>query len=160
VDSRFTNQRDENEPQHVSEYSVLNSAESVPSDNTIALPGIDVNGNLTFDPETKQVPAYVPSSSVRSHHFNPSELTTYQAIPTENEHHNGTFAPYESPLRMFKAYRFHPDYPSNIPGGYRSLTYSHQIDANKPLCQYEAAGGICNDNECQDQHFRSMGLTG
>ncbi|EON65610.1 hypothetical protein W97_04848 [Coniosporium apollinis CBS 100218] len=69
------------------------------------------------------------------------------------------FAPYESALKSFKAYRYHPHYSQDVSGGFRSLTYSHQINAEKPLCKYEAAGGVCNDQQCQDQHFRSMQLS-
>ncbi|KAF2124221.1 hypothetical protein P153DRAFT_426669 [Dothidotthia symphoricarpi CBS 119687] len=70
------------------------------------------------------------------------------------------FTPYESPLRMFKSYRYHPSYTQDVSGGFLSMTYSHQIDAETPLCQYESAGGSCNDAECPDQHFRGMGITG
>lgn len=70
------------------------------------------------------------------------------------------FTPYESPLRQFSAYRFHPDYTSNVAGGYRSTTYSHNIDPTKPVCIYEGSGGICNDPTCDSQHFRQMDLSG
>ena len=40
------------------------------------------------------------------------------------------------------------------------MTYSNNIDANNPLCQFEAAGGTCNDDQCQGQHFRAMSLSG
>ncbi|KAF2084856.1 hypothetical protein K490DRAFT_68268 [Saccharata proteae CBS 121410] len=67
--------------------------------------------------------------------------------------------PYESPLKIFKSYRFSPNFASEVPGGFRSLTYSHKIDPNKPLCTYEAAGGVCNDSSCEFQHFRDMTLS-
>lgn len=70
------------------------------------------------------------------------------------------FTPYESPLRMFKSYRYHPSYAQDITGGFLSWTFSHQIDPEKVLCQYESAGGSCNDPECPDQHFRDFGITG
>lgn len=68
------------------------------------------------------------------------------------------FVPYESPLRKFKSYRYHPEYSKDVSGGFRSMTYSHQIDPEKPICRFEAAGGTCNDDECDSQHFRGMGL--
>jgi hypothetical protein len=40
------------------------------------------------------------------------------------------------------------------------LTFSHQINPEKPLCQYESTGGVCNDPECPDQHFREVAITG
>ena len=70
------------------------------------------------------------------------------------------FTPYESPLRMFKSYRYHPSYAQDVQGGFLSLTFSHQINPEKPLCQYESTGGVCNDPECPDQHFREVAITG
>ena len=70
------------------------------------------------------------------------------------------FTTYESPLRSFKAYRFHPQYSIDVPGGFRSMTYSHCIDANKEICPFEAVGGHCNDAKCEYQHFAKMGVTG
>ncbi|GFF73770.1 hypothetical protein CNMCM6936_002084 [Aspergillus lentulus] len=69
------------------------------------------------------------------------------------------FTPYISPLRWFKAYRYHPRFTENVSGGFRSLTYSHNIDSEKYLCPYEATGGVCNDRSCDLQHFRDMTLS-
>ncbi|PVH92203.1 hypothetical protein DM02DRAFT_663169 [Periconia macrospinosa] len=70
------------------------------------------------------------------------------------------YVPYESPLRKFKSYRYHPGYAENVPGGYLSLTYSHQIDPNVPVCPTEAIGANCTDPACQNQHFRQMNISG
>jgi hypothetical protein len=78
----------------------------------------------------------------------------------EEEPEPAGFTPYESPLRMFKSYRYHPNYSQEVDGGFLSLTFSHQIDPEKPLCPFESAGGSCNDPECPNQHFRGMGITG
>ncbi|KAF9248169.1 hypothetical protein DTO013E5_5994 [Penicillium roqueforti] len=69
------------------------------------------------------------------------------------------FTPYTSPLRTFKAYRYHPHYAADVPSGYRSLTYSHNIDSMKYMCPYELAGGVCNDRSCEFQHLRDMTLS-
>ncbi|KLJ12059.1 hypothetical protein EMPG_12816 [Blastomyces silverae] len=69
------------------------------------------------------------------------------------------FTPYRSPLRLFKAYRYHPRFTEDVSGGYRSLTYSHNIDPHNYICPYEAAGGFCNDHSCEYQHFRDMTLS-
>ncbi|KAL4808718.1 hypothetical protein BDV18DRAFT_132983 [Aspergillus unguis] len=69
------------------------------------------------------------------------------------------FSPYSSPLKMFKAYRYHPNYNDNVPNGYRSLTYSHNIDPLKYLCPFETSGGVCNDRSCEHQHFRDIALS-
>ncbi|TGO37749.1 hypothetical protein BHYA_0090g00390 [Botrytis hyacinthi] len=68
------------------------------------------------------------------------------------------FTPYESPLRVFHAFRFHPEYKQQVTGGLKSITYTNKIDAKRELCRYELMGGICNDNTCEFQHFREMGL--
>lgn len=70
------------------------------------------------------------------------------------------FKPYQSLLKNFKGYRFHPDYSNEVQGGFRSLTYSHQIDPHKELCRYEVASGVCNDDSCEYQHFRDMAVSG
>jgi len=85
-------------------------------------------------------------------------LTTVQVNTASSASTN--FKPYESLLKNFKGYRYHPDYPHEVEGGYRSLTYSHQIDPNKELCRYEVASGVCNDSSCDYQHFRDMGVSG
>ncbi|KAK1092432.1 hypothetical protein LTR48_004357 [Friedmanniomyces endolithicus] len=69
------------------------------------------------------------------------------------------YRPYESVLAKFHDYRFHPDYLDSVAGGYKSLTYSHNIDPHTPWCPHEALGGQCNDRTCGNQHFRGMGVT-
>lgn len=66
------------------------------------------------------------------------------------------FSPYQSPLKYFRAYRYHPNYVENVGDSYRSLTYSHKIDPSRAVCPYEAAGGVCNDATCEFQHWREM----
>ncbi|KAH7377675.1 hypothetical protein BKA66DRAFT_443223 [Pyrenochaeta sp. MPI-SDFR-AT-0127] len=84
-----------------------------------------------------------------------------EAVPTADEEDEKIrFTPYESPLRMFKSYRYHPSYAQDVAGGFLSLTFSHQIDPERRLCQFESAGGSCNDAECPDQHFRDLNITG
>lgn len=78
--------------------------------------------------------------------------------PSSDSHSSSFFKPYESPLKVFHAFRFHPEYKQQIPGGLKSITYTNNIDAKKELCRYELMGGICNDNTCDFQHFREMGL--
>jgi hypothetical protein len=70
------------------------------------------------------------------------------------------FTPYESPLKMFRAYRYHPDFLKNVRHGYSSLTFINKTDPYRSLCEYEAGGGVCNDVSCQNQHFKDMVLSG
>jgi hypothetical protein len=66
----------------------------------------------------------------------------------------GWYKPYTSPLYRFKDFRFHPSFLSTIPGGHKSLTYTHNIDPVKQLCPFEM-NGRCNDKDCSFQHFKS-----
>jgi hypothetical protein len=66
---------------------------------------------------------------------------------------------YESPLTMFRSFRFSPRFKSTVRGGYHSLTYSHKIDPMRRMCLYELSGGSCNDDNCKSQHIRDCGLT-
>ncbi|CAG8513501.1 4962_t:CDS:2 [Ambispora gerdemannii] len=70
------------------------------------------------------------------------------------------FKTYESPLRQFRSYRFHPNYLEMVSDGYKSLTFSHNIEHQKPFCVFETfPGGVCNDEYCQSQHFRDITMT-
>ncbi|KAH8662207.1 hypothetical protein BX600DRAFT_513066 [Xylariales sp. PMI_506] len=67
---------------------------------------------------------------------------------------------YQSPLKYFHAYRFHPKFLENVPGGLKSMTYSSRIDSNRPLCPSFMEGVECpNGPECQLQHFDKMVLS-
>ncbi|GFP59386.1 protein red1 [Trichoderma asperellum] len=67
------------------------------------------------------------------------------------------FVPYESPLRYFHAYRFHPEYSQSISGGLRSLTYSNKIDVKQELCPDDLANQSCpRGSKCAYQHFENM----
>ncbi|POR38624.1 Protein red1 [Tolypocladium paradoxum] len=67
------------------------------------------------------------------------------------------FVPYETPLRYFRAYRFHPQFNQSVAGGLRSLTYSNKIDVQKEVCPDELAGQPCpRGSRCEYQHFENM----
>lgn len=68
---------------------------------------------------------------------------------------SSVFKPYESALRMFRDYRFHPEYEKTVAGGLKSLTYSHQMDPFKELCPYELAKQQCPE-KCEYQHFADI----
>ncbi|KAG0284700.1 Zinc finger C3H1 domain-containing protein [Linnemannia gamsii] len=104
----------------------------------------------------------------------PSDLAIYPIPQLPKETQEKTSAPppievqdlsldvasaYESPLIMFRSYRFSPRFKSTVRGGYHSLTFSHKIDPMKRMCLYELSGGSCNDDNCKSQHIRDCGLT-
>ncbi|KAF2469446.1 uncharacterized protein BDR25DRAFT_343794 [Lindgomyces ingoldianus] len=98
----------------------------------------------------------LPSLLLPDQRTSMAEATSTSDDPAEP----ARFVPYESALRMFKSYRYHPSYSQDVAGGFLSMTYSHQIDKDKPLCQFEAVGGTCNDPHCDGQHFRDMSISG
>ncbi|PQK15226.1 hypothetical protein BB8028_0005g07400 [Beauveria bassiana] len=68
-----------------------------------------------------------------------------------------SYLAYDSPLRYFRSYRFHPDFSKVVAGGLRSATYSNKIDPKLPLCPDELAGNVCpRGKNCHFQHFAEM----
>ena len=68
-----------------------------------------------------------------------------------------SFTDYESPLRYYHAFRFHPRYSESVAGGLKSLTYSNRIDPKREICPDELDGVDCpRGNACQFQHFSNM----
>lgn len=64
---------------------------------------------------------------------------------------------YQSPLRYFHAYKFHPKFLETVSGGLKSMTYSTKIDASRPICPSLIDGGQCpNGSACEFQHFDNM----
>ena len=76
---------------------------------------------------------------------------------------NGTssYHPYKSPLSSFQSFRYNEQFSKAPPAtGFRSLTYSNNIDPKVPLCPTELSGDVCVDAMCEEQHFRHLGLSG
>jgi hypothetical protein len=71
---------------------------------------------------------------------------------------NAHYVPYKTPLSSFRNYRFHSEFNDAVKSGYRSLTYSNNIDPARPLCQTELSGKTCEDPKCEEQHFAQLGL--
>ncbi|CAJ2504049.1 Uu.00g114430.m01.CDS01 [Anthostomella pinea] len=81
----------------------------------------------------------------------------------EDEQHSvlssGDLMNYQSPLGYFRAYRFHPQFFEEVPGGLKSMTYSSRIDPMRPVCPDILAGDQCpRGHQCQYQHFENMVL--
>ena len=72
-----------------------------------------------------------------------------------------TYHPYKSPLSSFQSFRYNEQFSKAPPkAGFRSLTYSNNIDPKVPLCPTELTGGVCENPHCEEQHFRHLGLSG
>lgn len=89
--------------------------------------------------------------------FSGSLLTQSKANTNASSSPTSSFVPYDSPLRYFRAYRFHPRYSDDVASGLKSLTYSSRIDPKKEMCPDELDGTECpRGDACQFQHFRSI----
>lgn len=62
------------------------------------------------------------------------------------------------PLLQFRSIRLLPQFSEFF--RFSSLTFSHKLNFDIPLCRYELQGGICNDDQCQSQHLKGITLTG
>lgn len=87
------------------------------------------------------------------------QLTSSQVHDESASKPGSSLMPYESPLRYFHAYRFHPEYRNAVTGGLKSLTYSNRINPEKELCPRELNGEQCPDN-CEFQHFGAISPPG
>jgi hypothetical protein len=105
-------------------------------------------------PATDAINTTVRQASPHRSHADSSQASASLSINSIN------FVPYTSPLKMFKAYRYHSNFRNDVPGGFKSLTYSNTIDPGLPLCPVEMAGDSCEDPDCIGQHMRNMGLAG
>ncbi|KAH7390304.1 hypothetical protein BKA64DRAFT_678928 [Cadophora sp. MPI-SDFR-AT-0126] len=127
-----------------------------------SLSEVDNGDSLDID-----MPEFEPAraaNDVEQGHSEENLPSTDGSLPPAVEAHqevvdkHNLFTPYESPLKQFRAYRFHPSFKQDVAGGLKSKTYSHKIDPMQELCRFETAGGICNDPTCDFQHFRDIDL--
>ncbi|KAL8844840.1 MAG: hypothetical protein Q9176_000940 [Flavoplaca citrina] len=97
-----------------------------------SFPPRDANQDLQAClPSSDALPAVIDQVNLERETSTQSAPEQAQLSPGNDKH--GHFVPYESPLQQFHAYRYHPDFVSTIGNGYRSLTYSHKIDASTPI---------------------------
>lgn len=61
---------------------------------------------------------------------------------------------------MFRDYRFHPQFTSDVQGGFKSLTYSNKLDPTEAMCPNELSSGTCQDKSCMHQHFHNTAING
>ncbi|GCB70448.1 hypothetical protein scyTo_0008580 [Scyliorhinus torazame] len=63
------------------------------------------------------------------------------------------FGPYNSPLLVFKSYRFSPYFRNKEKLLISSVSYSNMIEPKQCFCRFDLTG-TCNDDDCQWQHIR------
>ncbi|TID27063.1 protein red1 [Venturia nashicola] len=134
--------------------SIVESAVATPTETTQrSTPILDVG---VASPDSSNVPSVIADDLAPELRPTADAInTTASATPSTP---SASFVPYSSPLRMFKAYRYHSNFRNEVAGGFKSLTYSNTIDPGLPLCPIEMAGASCDDPNCAGQHMRDMGL--
>ncbi|KAI1827745.1 hypothetical protein F4861DRAFT_492402 [Xylaria intraflava] len=133
-----------------------------PADNSLTnYQGVDdimeeLNPNYTpADQITQELEHTV--NEVNSRFFEEPLLLTISQDNHGNLPSLGDLLSYKSPLSYFRAYRFHPKYFEDVPGGLKSMTFSAKIDPMRELCPQALAGETCpNGPNCEYQHFDSM----
>ncbi|VUC24665.1 unnamed protein product [Clonostachys rosea] len=123
-------------------------------------PAGDSSRETSDDEQQAILPTPLPKS------ISTGQVESTAASPREENHKeeresrpSSSFVPYDSSLRPFRAYRFHPQFNNSVPGGFRSLTYSNNIDVNLEVCPDQLAGHACSrGNLCPYQHFEAMQL--
>ncbi|KAK3693649.1 hypothetical protein B0T22DRAFT_46210 [Podospora appendiculata] len=120
--------------------------------------GDSLAGDGTLTRRQSSAPLLEQISSVAETREEVQEIETTAAREVDNvlvPRSDPEFKPYESPLRYFHAYRFHPNYREVVGGGLKSLTYSNKIDPLQPICPFELSGEQCPE-KCQFQHLKSV----
>uniref|UniRef100_A0A8H7NJZ7 C3H1-type domain-containing protein n=1 Tax=Bionectria ochroleuca TaxID=29856 RepID=A0A8H7NJZ7_BIOOC len=120
--------------------------------------------NSSHETSDNDQQAILPTPLTKS--ISTGQVESTAASPREENHQEklesrpgSSFVPYDSSLRPFRAYRFHPQFNNSVPGGFRSLTYSNKIDANLEVCPDQLAGQACSRGDmCPYQHFEAMQL--
>ncbi|ETI23362.1 hypothetical protein G647_05163 [Cladophialophora carrionii CBS 160.54] len=113
---------------------------------------INTRDDLESDAQLTEVDAIVKPAPRPSEAAEAVALLSGTTTPTVH------YVPYKTPFSSFKSYRFHSDFNETVKSGYRSLTYSNNIDHSRPLCPTELSGQTCNDQNCEEQHFSQLGL--
>ncbi|SPN99826.1 uncharacterized protein DNG_02678 [Cephalotrichum gorgonifer] len=69
-----------------------------------------------------------------------------------------SFVPYESMLKGFRSYRFHPRFHKDVKGGLRSPTYSNNINPKVPFCLGFLLGACAKGASCKYQHVDAVNI--
>ncbi|KAF1951312.1 hypothetical protein CC80DRAFT_209527 [Byssothecium circinans] len=138
---------------------ISSSDESDDTESSVSSDGKDVQGNAS-NGGAEKITHITDDLAPELQADAGSSMTQDQNELIQAETDPWAFVPYESPLRSFKSYRYHPSYMQEVSGGFMSMTYSHQIDDKQMLCPTEGAGDTCSDPQCEYQHFHNMNLNG
>lgn len=156
---------------NVDALEVMRRDEDAAAAETAGQPPNDISAGVQVLPATEEIVDSSPHDPEKQLTMASSpEAATHDSLPVsqleplsnnpEGVHVVPHFVPYSSPLSNMKQFRFNPQFNDIVKDGYRSLTYSHQIDKDTPLCPTELSGTVCTDGDCEEQHFSRFALSG
>lgn len=99
------------------------------------------------------------------HDGRPAETASNLTSSTQSESTLGMpsrtgFVPYESVLKGFLSYRFHPNFRKDVAGGLKSPTYSNKINPQVQFCLDFLLGTCTRGSSCKYQHIDAVGISG
>ncbi|RWA13528.1 hypothetical protein EKO27_g1603 [Xylaria grammica] len=134
-----------------------------PEDHSLTKCQVDVvleepNPNHAPTDQIHQGPEDI-TNEVKSRSYEEPLLLTNSQDVQDNKPPLEDLLSYKSPLSYFRAYRFHPNYFEEVPGGLKSMSFSARIDPMRAICPQVLSGEPCpNGSSCEYQHFDSMVL--
>lgn len=147
-------------PRQQGEVQVHAAAQRFIEDTNMHAPMPAIEAGMISSPPTERQQALASATQVQT--LESGTMTSIE--PLSNSHGSvpsvPQFVPYSSPLSNTKPFRFNAQFNDIVKEGYRSLTYSHQIDKDVPLCPTELSGIQCTDGDCEEQHFSRFALSG
>ena len=143
------------------------SSEVLPEESATDAAETGLSGNANQPPASDEINIELPAKPWQTSEGTPiaapSPSTQHELLTNSGPSYGTSIAyiPYQSPLSSFQSFRYNEEFQKAVPNdGFRSLTYSNNIDPNVPLCPTELASGACEDSKCEEQHFRHLGLSG
>ncbi|CAI9559958.1 unnamed protein product [Staurois parvus] len=100
----------------------------------------------------------VPQDKLSSGKVTPVDMDLIATQTKQTDLKPFPFGTYQSPLLVFKSYRFSPYFRTKEKLLLSSVSYSNMIEPKTFFCRFDLQG-TCNDDDCQWQHMRDCTLS-
>lgn len=105
------------------------------------------------------VSTHISNAAAHSNEESPEPTTEIHIAPSRLT--TPGFVPYQSVLKEFLSYRFHPNFDKDVSQGLRSLTYSNKINSTLPFCLDSLSPEGCHKGAaCEFQHADAIDIPG
>ncbi|CAI4211052.1 unnamed protein product [Parascedosporium putredinis] len=103
------------------------------------------------------VSTHISNAAAHSNEESPEPTTEIHIAPSRLT--TPGFVPYQSVLKEFLSYRFHPNFDQDVSQGLRSLTYSNKINSTLPFCLDSLSPEGCHKGAaCEFQHADAIDI--